>query len=149
MGPFSSLAVFTEAPLCPGPGAAALNETDTPGCKAFVQELHGHLQNYCEGGARLRLWEHGQASRRRWGWKSSREATARRNRRNWGNMSGKGGCRRLQRAAGSEHEGPASHVERGKGLHSVPLASSFPICEETASASGGPLTESIRKMVMS
>lgn len=52
-------------------------------------------------------------------------------------------------AAGSEHEGPASHVERGKGLHSVPLASNFPICEETASASGGPLTESIRKMVMS
>lgn len=41
-------------------------------------------------------------------------------------MSGKGGWRRLQRAVGSEHQGPASHLEPGKGPHCLSLASTFP-----------------------
>lgn len=130
--------VFMEAPLCPGPGAAALSKTGprqapvSPGRTAFIQELQEHLQDDCvrAGGAGLRLWEHRQASQKRWGRRSCREAAARRNR---DNMSEQGGWRRLQWAAGSEREGPASHASHGvpgKGPHSVPLASTFPTCKK-------------------
>lgn len=91
------------------PRAAAWNKTDglragpyPPGCEALVQELHKHLWNDgMRGGAGPRLWERGRPPRGG-GWRSDGEAVGR---RNWGSMSGKGGWRRLRRAAGSEREG--------------------------------------------
>lgn len=49
--PHCASAVFTDAPLCPGPGAAALNKWTgprqahaSPGCETSFQELHELLQ---------------------------------------------------------------------------------------------------------
>lgn len=112
----------------------------------------------CEGQAGLRLWpgqgcgNMGRPPRGDGGGRSSKAAAGR---RNWGNVSGKGGWRKLQRAARSEHKGPASNVEPGKGSHCAPLASTFPICKKRLPASscasqtnllGPSLCLSIRKM---
>ena len=49
--PLCASAVFTDTPLCPGPGAAALNKWTgpiqaraSPGCETSFQELHELLQ---------------------------------------------------------------------------------------------------------
>lgn len=137
-------AVFVEAALGEGPRAAAPKGTGgrAPGRPWPLQGVRPSSQNctdspesHCwgagpgRGGARPRLWERGRSPRGHGGggWRSSREAAGR---KNWGNVSGKGGWRRLQWAAGSEHEGPASHLGPGEGPHSVPLASTLPICRK-------------------
>lgn len=110
----------------------------------------------CEGQDRLRLWpgqgcgNMGRPPRGDGGGRSSKAAAGR---RNWGNVSGKGGWRRLLRAARSEHKGPASNVEPGKGPHCAPLASTFPIYKTRLPASScaaqtlllGPLAVSVHQ----
>lgn len=124
-----------------------------PGCDVFFQELHKHFQLQREGKAgRPRPWEHRWASWRR----RAEEPQGGCGQKELGGMSGMGGWRRLQWAAGSGCEEPTGHMGPGEGPHSILPASTSLICKEAASillcyvgaCLLGPFTGSIGKMAI-
>ena len=116
-GPLSSFSCVRGPPTVPG--AAALHKTDrpptalaSPGCGAWVQELHQHLWTYRAMKA-VGTW---QASRRtgveeRWGGCWQKEL-GQRVREGW-----------LEGAAGSERAGRGHEPGTWEGPHALPLAS--------------------------